>query len=49
MSSTKMPEAKKMIREFVDEFCRKFDDPGASKVHQMELAFFPITQNLKEK
>ena len=49
MSSANMPEAKKVIRQFIDDFCRKFDDPNANKVHQMELAFFPLTQNLREK
>jgi uncharacterized protein (TIGR02147 family) len=48
MSQSKMPEAKKMIREFIDEFCRKFDDPTANKVYQMELATFPLTRNLRE-
>ncbi|MBL7671458.1 MAG: DUF4423 domain-containing protein [Bdellovibrionaceae bacterium] len=49
MSASKMPEAKKMIRQFIDDFCRKFDDPRANKVHQMELVLFPVTQNLKER
>ncbi len=49
MSQEKMPEAKKMIREFVENFCRKFDSPSADQVHQMEVAFIPLTQKLKNK
>jgi uncharacterized protein (TIGR02147 family) len=48
MSSMKLPEAKKMLREFFIEFCQKFDDPAANKVYQMQLALIPLTRNLRE-
>lgn len=48
MSSSKISDAKKMIRDFVDEFCRKFDDPNANRVHQMQVSLIPATLNLRE-
>ena len=49
MSQEKLPEAKKAIREFMENFCRQFDDPTADQVHQLELAVIPLTQKFQEK
>lgn len=49
MPDSDMPEAKKMIRKFVDDFCRRFDNPKASKVFHMGVTLIPLTQDLRRK
>ena len=49
MSPQQMPKAKAVIREFIEEFCRTFDNPAAHRVLQLELSLIPLTKDLREK
>ena len=42
-----MQEAQEFIRKFEKEFTRRFTTMNADEVYQMNLQFFPVTQEAK--
>ncbi len=48
VDSSKMIEAKEFIREFEKEFTRRFTSKNADEVYQMNLQFFPLTQEMND-
>jgi len=43
----KLSQAKKLIREFMDEFCLKMETGKKKEVFKLALQFFPLTQQLE--
>ena len=44
MSYAKIPEAKEMIREFKDRFCRLFEEDKGNGTFQIQIQYFPLTK-----
>lgn len=49
LAPQQLSEAKKAIRQFIEDFCRVFDNPRGRRVHQLELSLIPLTEDLQEK
>lgn len=51
VDSSRLPEAKKMIRSFVAQFTNEFDQPKSKneELYQLNLQFFGITKTIKKE
>jgi len=47
--SDRLPEAKKIIREFQMKLFRLLEDPRGDSLFQLEVAFFPLVKNRSQK
>lgn len=46
VSKEDIPKAKKLVREFEEEFSKLFDSKNADTVYQLNVQFFPLIKNL---